>query len=845
MFRRLLAKKANTSRGNHKNRPLGLKGWPLMSKKRKWMYIALFTVVGLALLALLVVTPHQSEGVIGFDHDLPAYERLLTAADPPIYVAFESQAAPLLEVGVAKAYRSDFVATMIIAVDRDEVRETITGWASLADGDYQVYFPIRDYVQIDFDVAILSMSAGLDFGDGHDNTISLLRRLAKDGRLTADEAAGAPVAIIFDYQAVERSKHGRKLELIVPREGTLSFPVGVLSTQGDQLPRVNREELLAAGFRLPDGTGDPAFYPSPAHYGAARSALITEGKARHVVNAPPALRRQVLGERHFAPANWLENILLYLGFILLTTFWGGMLYMRVPRGKLQQTLFALCGFLLFWMVVRILKLLLPFGAVERFFWYLFYVPLVFIPTLLWRIGLISTRTKPSRGWSLVERLIFVVAAILVLFVLTNDLHQMAFSFYRGVAGDNYDRYYSYGWVYYAVFIWSLALVFAFVFTTIRKKAEAPLKQAMPFIFLLSGAVLYFAGYAWGIPLCRQSEFSIVYGVIALLFLELSFRTRLIPNNILLGTLLRNGPLDLQILADSLEIQYRTAHAAELPPQIVKELGEEIASTKTPFGLTLPGDESLLYGVYRISGGYAVFARHLDEVIKLRAALAEQNRRLEQQNTLLSHTHTITSQITRARTQQELFTRVNTVLKDRLNELEAILAALSADPTAVSQASLQKQLGRIKVLVNYCKRRGNLVLLEAGAEPCATAALALWLQEALWEAETVGVEGLVSEAGKANLRCTEAALVYDGFEHILESALDIAPVVMVVNLSVQEAAVTIRVSLELRSEQTVDEFKPEAAVLAYLAARGASYRLDQDEDGLIIQLTVLRGGGDDA
>ena len=307
--------------------------------------------------------------------------------------------------------------------------------------------------------------------------------------------------------------------------------------------------------------------------------------------------------------------------------------------------------LLFWMAIRIIKLLLPYGAWERLFWYLFYVPLISLPVLLFRIGLISTRRETNSRWRIVGRIISIIAVILVLLVLTNDFHQMAFRFYRGAEGANYDLYYTYGWVYYTVFILSLVLIFAFVFGTTRKRAESPMRQSMPFIVLLCGAVVYFGGYALKIPFFQQSEFSVVFGMLTLLFLEMSFRTRLIPNNILLGALLRNAPIDLQILSDSAEMQYRTSHAAELPARIDREIEQQTAVVKKPYKLSLAGEESVRYDAIRIKGGYVVFTKPLEAVIRLRTALVEQSQKLERQNRLLAHAHSITARITSARAAQ--------------------------------------------------------------------------------------------------------------------------------------------------------------------------------------------------
>ncbi|NLE56702.1 MAG: hypothetical protein GX617_17345, partial [Lentisphaerae bacterium] len=496
----------------------------------------------------------------------------------------------------------------------------------------------------------------------------------------------------------------------------------------------------------------------------------------------------------------------------------------------------------FWMLIRIINLLLPEGTVHRMFWYFYYVPLIFMPTVLFWIGQILAKNHQSLFSRLARKASFLISLLFVLLVLTNDFHQMAFRFYRGTEGNNYDLYYSHGWVYYFVFVWSLLLIFAFVFLAARKKTESAAKRAGPLLLIICFSVTYFGGYAFGIPIFRESEFSIVYGLMALLFLEACFRNRWIPNNDKLGALLLGAPIDMYILSDTMQIEYKTDISEGLPAVIVEQVREHMRpEDHTPYGLSLPGDESILYGVYRINGGYSIFVHHLDSVIRLRSALAEQNERIKVQNSILVRTHKVKREIARLQAQQELFTRINDVLKNRVNGINVILPALSSSATDRNKDALQKQLAKIKVLVNYCKRRGNLVLLEAGDEYCETASLALWLQESIWEANAAGIDGLVTEAGNTRIHSTPASLLYDCFEHILENAMKYASAVLLANLSVQVDSVVLRIAIETAPATDPSHFHFEQALRNALNAWDASYRAREHDDGLTIQLSVPRGG----
>ena len=94
------------------------------------------------------------------------------------------------------------------------------------------------------------------------------------------------------------------------------------------------------------------------------------------------------------------------------------------------------------------------SALGRYTWYLYYLPMLCIPMLLFFVSLyvyaIDER-KERRKWSWVA----IVTAILVLFVLTNDLHQQVFRFQPGFA--NWDGDYSHGWGFIIVTAWQYLL----------------------------------------------------------------------------------------------------------------------------------------------------------------------------------------------------------------------------------------------------------------------------------------------------------------------------------------------------------------------------------------------------
>jgi hypothetical protein len=813
-----------------------------MGDKKKRIQTTTIGIFVLMIGIFYVYNSVVSAGTIQFNNDITAY-KILIQEDDKTHIAYELQAIPLMKENIARDYRRDFIATVIIAVDRNQVDDRIEGWNCLRNGDYKVYFGYRGrFSNIEFGYVLLAMSAGLDLSDNdYTNSMHLMKELHSSGRLTTNNLSDAPIAILFDYQAAQMIQNGRNLEIIVPVEGTLSYPVGLMTTDAVQLPEVNPSDLVATGFRLPDGEADISIYPDATYYLPVQNAVLSNESGTALVKAIATFRRQVLGERRYSPANGMENLLFYLIFIIVIVIWSGLLFLRISNKTLQKYLLTISFLLLMWMFVRILRLVLLDGLVDRLFWYLYYIPLIFLPTILFWIGQIITQNDEKSYQKLLKKGIFIISFLLTVLVLTNDLHQLAFHFYNGMEGNNYDLYYRNSWVYYIVFSWSLLLIFSFVAMVVRYKTDSTAKRAGPLLVIVFLSAIYFAGYAYGVKVLRESEFSIIYGIMSLLFLEACFQSRLIPNNTKLGQLLNKAPIDLHIFTDRMAIEYQTNCSTELPPELINHIRHSPLYNDNPLGIGLSNNDSTLYSVYRINGGYSVFAKHLDSVIKLRAALTDQNQKIQVQNNILARTHSIKSEIARLKMQQELFSRIDDVLKDRVNRINIILSVLSGGERDREENTTQKQLAIIKILVNYCKRRGNLALLEANDEFCQTSSLALWLQESIWEANAKGIDGLVTESGNRLIPSTLAAMLYDCFQQIIENSIKYSSVVLLVNLTVKENQLTLRINIETSPDVDLASYSPDEELCNPLNLIGGSYDIYEQDKGLTIEISVPIGG----
>ena len=120
--------------------------------------------------------------------------------------------------------------------------------------------------------------------------------------------------------------------------------------------------------------------------------------------------------------------------------------------------------MVFWMLIRMCKFEIPYEmpTALRYAWYLYYIPMVLLPTVSLYLAFYI---RQPENYKLPERrcLLFFPALFLIGIVLTNDQHQLVFTFPEGRLGEaaSYEvGVYGYGAMYYAIVAWDLGCLLA-------------------------------------------------------------------------------------------------------------------------------------------------------------------------------------------------------------------------------------------------------------------------------------------------------------------------------------------------------------------------------------------------
>jgi len=336
-------------------------------------------------------------------------------------------------------------------------------------------------------------------------------------------------------------------------------------------------------------------------------------------------------------------------------------------------------------------------AMHRFLWYSYYIPLILVPLFSFLATLCigrETGDNPLHIW----KWLVPAGLFLILAVLTNDLHRMAFYF---TTPDKSESAYVYGILYYIVAFWIATLMeAAFGIALHRCRLYRSRRAAwIPALFLIGGLLLFLLIFAEGGSVVRIGgytlfQFQEVYCLMLIGFWEACIQIGLIPSNRNYEKLFDLSSLQAQIADDSGVVIHRAAAAGYLTKeqmqradaeQILSEqkspkqgLPEQIPAGQKPadqmsVGQKLPG-RLLRLRSHSIYGGHVYWVDDLTTINRINEQLADTAEQLGEENTLLLKENQLLEEKVRYETQNRLYDEIARHLRPQLEEIETLIAA---------------------------------------------------------------------------------------------------------------------------------------------------------------------------
>ena len=497
-------------------------------------------------------------------------------------------------------------------------------------------------------------------------------------------------------------------------------------------------------------------------------------------------------------------------YLLLFSLWGYSLDRRIIQPQTLHCLRLTAALMLVWLVLRTLKYeIVTDPTVARYIWYLYYLPMLFIPLLGVYIALFLGKPQEIR-LNVRTGCLALVPAVLFLSVITNDLHQQVFAFSGGVPGGQDNSSFSHRPLYYACFGWMIAcMVFALVRLLNKSRIPGSGKRKLaPFV---TGCitVLYGVLYLSGLPAVRWwfGDMNVMFCLLFAAIYESCIRCRMIQSNTGYVELFEATTLAACIADSSGNIVLRS-HAA----------CEDIACPEEGTQVFRP--DGIRISSAPISGGYAVWQDNVRPLTELRAKLSENKAIIKNNKEKLQEAYLIQKKLYELTEKNRIYDELEARYGKQINRIGQLLKQCED----TGPAEVQNLLKRILLLGTYIKRGANLYFLGMEYELLPQQELRLTVDEAVRVMTVCGTECSVVYRTTKPMRSTEVMRLFDLLKTVAE---------MTVN-GLQSLFISVSDSeMDLSVECTAD--------LSFIASSDITVRR---EDGLWLVRTPI-GGCDDA
>ena len=425
-----------------------------------------------------------------------------------------------------------------------------------------------------------------------------------------------------------------------------------------------------------------------------------------------------------------------LVFGVLTIIWAITVQRRVVDDRLRLILMLCAACLLFHFFLQILRYDLISNdriTVRRYLWYAMYIPMISQPTLCLFLAVNIYRPK-DKPLPIACYLTALFGILLILGVLTNDLHFWVKSFPYGIMIDDKDA--KNGWMFYVVngYIYGLFAFDYCLFVSKSRKCAGRLARLIPLIPFAIG-VIYFVLYPFEIGIrlfgTRLWHMGDMFAFCLIATLEFCIQAGMIPANMGYENIYEKAYVPSVILDHRGSVVYKTANASY------------------PF----PQDQDIKIQSHPISGGSVEWTLDMGPVRKLNRQLEDATQQMENRNAYLMEENRIKKERQEVETRSRLYENISRIVKPQFEQI--------ADLLKDRDHCDEKQLARVCVLNAYIKRRSNMELLAEGGE-LPSSELTSAIRESLEYVRLCGAETAMAGIGESDY---PSEIIIDAYERI--------------------------------------------------------------------------------
>lgn len=490
-----------------------------------------------------------------------------------------------------------------------------------------------------------------------------------------------------------------------------------------------------------------------------KKALISGGIILLAVFAAYIFR--LIGRGCFYPTlfSYLRSF-IYIGMFAA---WGLSVRQRIVQKQVRRYLTGVSLLLILWFTLRSAKYFIFWQPnVTRYLWYLYYLPMLFVPTLALLIAMSLGKPDeyklPKSVW-----LLFAVSGALLILVLTNDLHQLVFTFSKN-ADIWSDESYGYGVCYFAVIGWqvlcAVAALVVMLFKCRLKDRKLRFLPVIPLIVSLNYLVLSYIGTPWQKELF--GDVTAFQSLMYMLCFEACIACGYIHSNSRYADLFASS---VGTSAQITDMSFNVRYAAMDTKPISRE--KMMHAIQSPVTLA----DGLNLHTMPIGGGYAVWTEDVSALLEARENFEGLAEELAERNEILRYEYKREARRRRVEEQNRLYDLLRCTTQAQINRISTLTKEYQkinkTEPTRAKTL-----LAEIAVLCSYIKRRKHLTLLADRDCSVAIAELVGAFTESLQALKLLNVRTtFFADSRLSVLPGKSAAEIFDFYEQVIESDLE--------------------------------------------------------------------------
>ena len=491
-------------------------------------------------------------------------------------------------------------------------------------------------------------------------------------------------------------------------------------------------------------------------------------------------------------------------YVFLFSAWCYSLWIRIVQMQVRRYLLAISVLMVLWILLRSIKFSIDNMDAERWLWYFYYFPMLLIPMLSVFVSLSLGKGEDFQlpRWT---KLLYLPTMLLLLLVLTNDLHQKVFSFPSGVLSDQAYRYES---GYFFVLGWE-ALCAGFALLSMVKNCRIPRSRRIrwlplvPLVLSLAYACTYVKKVYWVWVLA--GDMTVSQCLIFASILECCIQCGLIQSNLGYDELFEATSLPVQITDPAFCSQYMSAAMqGALPQSELRQMQQDTVHL---------GDDTLLKR-HKLRRGWVFWKEDISALNQIRKELELTRDELRDTGDVLAAENAQRARWLKLTEENRLYDMMEAQTARQIAMLRDLLAELQKTEDLGRAKHL---LGQAIIIGTYIKRRSNLIFAGVQRGAISVQELRLCLNESSENISVYGADCKAIVRGDGQLTVEQATQVYDLFEAVVETELE----------SLRALLISIEVGRWVEVALCVSAAEP----LCGLHARFPGLEWEQDEDGL--------------